>query len=90
MELYDMAWYRLPISYQKQIQCTIHSAQNGAVLGTSPTNEFDFEAASHVSRTTLILCQFSLQNSVLSLSPFSIFTDDKIHLSNHNVVDNAI
>lgn len=49
IELYDMPWYRLPVSFQKNVKCTIHSVQNGTVLGTGTLNEFDFEMASYVS-----------------------------------------
>lgn len=49
VELYEMPWYQLPISYQKHVQCSIHSVQCGAVLGTGSMYEFDFEMASYVS-----------------------------------------
>lgn len=49
MEFYDMSWYRMPATYQKQVLCAIHSAQNGAMLTMGPLGELDFAMAATVS-----------------------------------------
>lgn len=44
-----MPWYQMPIPFQKQILCAIHSAQNGAVLTMGPLGDLDFVMAATVS-----------------------------------------
>lgn len=44
-----MPWYQMPVAFQKQILCAIHSAQNGDVLTMGPLGDLDFEMATTVS-----------------------------------------
>lgn len=50
MEYYDMPWYALPVSMQKQVLCGIQHAQNGATLTMGPLGDLDFEMASDVCK----------------------------------------
>lgn len=44
-----MPWYRMPASFQKQVLCVIHDAQNGIVLTIGPLGELDFQMTTSVS-----------------------------------------
>lgn len=64
MEFYDMSWYRMPASYQKQVLCAIHDIQNGIVLTMGPLGELDFQMASSVSEVLYYLfCHYFKRNT---------------------------
>lgn len=48
MEFYYMPWYKMPATYQKQVLCAIHNAQNGTILTMGPLGQLDFAMASSV------------------------------------------
>lgn len=49
MVYYDMQWYTMPISLQKQVIIAIHNVQNGVDLTMGPFGDLDFKVAATVS-----------------------------------------
>lgn len=48
IELYNMPWYSLPATYQKQVQCAIHMIQHGGSLTIGPFSKLNMETAADV------------------------------------------
>lgn len=48
MVYFEIPWYQMPVSFQKQILSAIHDVQNGPVLTMGPLDELDFEMAASV------------------------------------------
>lgn len=54
MVFYEMPWYRMPVSLQKQMISLIHDAQNGIVLTIGPFDELDFQMTTTVSTVIIV------------------------------------
>lgn len=48
-----MPWYRMPVSYQRQIINIILDTQNGIVLTIGPFDELDFQMTTTVGTTRM-------------------------------------
>lgn len=50
MVYYEIRWFEMPVSFQKQVLSAIHNVQNKVVLTMGPLGDLDFEMAATVSK----------------------------------------
>lgn len=60
MVFFEIPWYRMPVSHQRQMLCVIHDAQNGIVLTVGPFDELDFQMTTTVSTTRIVRLIFCI------------------------------
>lgn len=63
--MYNIPWYLLPLSSQKDVIHIIRRLQDGAVLRMGPLAEINFELASNVS--SLIVSVYFIINFIVSV-----------------------
>lgn len=59
MVYYEISWYKMPISFQKQVLCAIHEVQHNPVLTMGPLGDLDFEMATSVSKYYSVYSKFT-------------------------------
>lgn len=67
-ELYDMQWYNLHSSQQRQVKCLIHCIQIGAVPTMGPFGPLNFESFADVSTEIEFHSIFSIKPVAMSSS----------------------
>lgn len=82
-ELYNMKWYLLSTTCQKQVYSTIHLLQNSAMLTIGPFGPVNLETATNV---LLIFSVKRLENKINN----DLISAYKIHISFYHDVDSVI